>query len=256
MKAEITKEVKKEVTQHPSTIGKLSSKNQAQQTLNILKVAKYLKEHNLLPESFKTVEEATIALQVGLSLGFDSFGSASLAIKNMYLVKGSIHLFGELPLTLVRRSKELENIDEYFIDKDYERISLENRNLDASIFSAVCVIKRKGDREVKYTLTRKELELSGGDYNEKTGSFKFTVGYGEKKKTSATWFKYPSKHWTRRLRAWALKSSFPDIMMGVNVLEYDGLKIPHTVDEKGLIVDNKEDEKNDFEKDFLLEGKK
>ena len=74
MKSEITKEV----TQHPSTIGKLSSNNPAQQTLNILKVAEYLKKNNLLPESFKTVEEATIALQVGLSLGFDTLAQTCL----------------------------------------------------------------------------------------------------------------------------------------------------------------------------------
>ena len=198
------------------------------------KVANWLCKKNLVPKSFEEVDQVFLALQACLALGFTNYGSMILAMKNMYVFKGQVEMFGDLPLSLVQKTGELEKLDEFFVDEKHERICLKNKNLESKILSAVCYVKRKGQPEREFSLTSRDLELSGGEPIE-GGGWKFvkSVKYN---KQSETWKKYPKIHWIRRLRAFALKSVFPDKLQSVEIHEYDSLKHPHKIDKKGMKI--------------------
>ena len=199
------------------------------------KLAHWLGKKNLVPKSFDDkVDQIFIALQACLALGFTKYGSMILAMKNMYVFNGQVEMFGDLPLSLVQKTGELEKLDEFFVDEEYNKICFKNKNLESKIIAAVCFIKRKGQTEREFSLTSKDLELSGGSPIE-GGGWKFvkSVKYN---KQSETWKKYPKIHWIRRLRAFALKSVFPDKLQSVEIHEYDGLKTSHKIDKKGLKV--------------------
>ena len=72
----------------------------------------------------------------------------------MAVVKGSLYLWGELPLTIVMNSGELEDITEYFVDKDYKQISLENKNLDELPEACVVEITRKGKKMKRFFVSK------------------------------------------------------------------------------------------------------
>ena len=125
---EAKKEVQHKViekTEAKKDISKLESKE------DVYKMSDYLFSYELLPDSIKSKQEAFIALQTAMSLGFKTFGNMLMAIKNMYFVNGQVELWGDLPLAIVEQSGNLVSIDEYFIDNEYKRISIENKNLDA-----------------------------------------------------------------------------------------------------------------------------
>ena len=201
------------------------------------KMSKYLWKNKLLPESIKTHQEAFVSLQTAMALGYQTYGNMILAIKNMYFVNGQVELFGDLPLAVVEKSGKLEYIREFFVDKEHQEICLKNKNLDKEILSAICIVKRTDKEEKEFHLTERDLKISGGKPDEHGGwSFKKKGNY-----ESITWKKYPKIHWTRRLRAFALKSTFPDVLKGVEIHEYDGMKYDHTVSKEGLQIPYKEE---------------
>ena len=183
----------------------------------ILKLADYLHRNKLLPDSIKKTEEAVVCIQTSMALGYRTFGEVCMAIRNMYVINNQVNLWGDLPLSLVRTSKLLEKFDEFFIDEEYKRICLENKNLKAAPFAAICLIKRKEVEEKEFHLTADDLEVSGGT-RLKSGAWEFKKG--KDKKVSATWKLYPKIHWKRRLRGAALYDIFPDVLQGRHIFEY------------------------------------
>lgn len=176
-----------------------------------IRFAQLIKSQGLLPSSMDTEAKVIVALQAAHSLGFKDFGSMSLAIKNMYFVNNTVQLFGDLPLTLVRRSGKLKALDEFFIDSEYNRISVENKNLDNKPLACVVIMQRMNEEDDReFVITRKDL-LQAGVKEDGDGFF-----FGR----SGTWKKYPRIHWIRRTRAWALKSMFSDLLTNSEIAEY------------------------------------
>ena len=97
----------------------------------------------------------------------------------------------------------------------------------------MCVIRRKGKDSQEFTLTKKDLELSGGKY-QADGGWLFPRGKG----ASITWKKYPKIHWLRRTRAFALKCVFPDMLKGISIFEYDDIKTNNSVKEGKKAINN------------------
>ena len=204
----------------PENVGNFSTEIKSREQM--MKLAVFLMNNSLVPSSFKQVNEVVMAIQTAMSLGYNKFGSISLAIKNMYIINNSVSLWGELPMAIVNKSGLLERFDEYFLDKNWKKISEENENLDAEKASAVCIIQRKGRNQQSFYLTTEDLKYAG-IIQKPDGSFT----YGK----SVTWSKYPKIHWIRRNRAFALKTVFPDLLSGSEILEYDGLKYASSNDE-------------------------
>ena len=172
----------------------------------------YLQKKRLVPDSLKTPSSLLMAISACKALGFTDFGKMLGAIKNMYVFNGSLHMFGELPKSLVDASGLLESIDEFFVDKDGKRISYKNKNLNENPTAAVCLMKRKGGTENEFVVTKQDLINSGGIQKE-NGTWEFRQGKG----VSYTWKAYPKNHWKLRVRRMAIKALFPDILCGISL---------------------------------------
>ena len=162
--------------------------------------SRFLITHGMSKE--KSQNELFLCLQVASALGCKTVGDLVLAVSNMYFLKGSVHLWGDLPLSIVIKSGELEEIREFFIDKNYKEICLANKNLEEDPIAAICIIKRKGDKPKEFYLTIKDLERSGVC---RDGNFVGKAGM-------ETWKLYPKTHWRRRLQRYSLGFVFADIL--------------------------------------------
>lgn len=151
-----------------------------------------------VPRHLNTPEKVVAAWNLAASLGV----SPQPALRNIAFINGSPSLWGDLPKALAQKTGELQFYDEYIIDKDYKRISFENKNLDAEIFAGVAVIQRKGKEKKEFTFTKKQAELAGI--------------WGKN-----VWKTYPEVMIKARARSMALKSEFADALLGVSIGEYD-----------------------------------
>ena len=165
--------------------------------------AAYVVKSDLAPKHFDSAEKVMIAMQTARELGLPALTS----LRQMYLVNGSVSLFGDLPLALVRKSGHLEYIKEMHLDSNNMEITPFNSNLDAECETAVCILKRKGEPEISRSFTWKEA-VSAGLTRTK---------YGEKE----TYKNYRKRMLQMRARTWALKDLFSDVLMGIGVEEYD-----------------------------------
>lgn len=157
----------------------------------------------LAPKQFDSPEKVLVAMQTAKELGLP----ALTALKNMYVVNGSVSLYGDLPLALVRRSGLLEKFKETQFDKDKKEICAENDNLNADCFTAICTIKRKGEDELTRSFTWEEVLKAGLDKNK----------WGLKE----TYQNFRKRMLQMRARGWALKDGFSDVLMGISIFEYD-----------------------------------
>ena len=217
-------------------------------------LAKYLNFKKLV--SFENADEVFLALQVAFSLGMETIGDLVLAINNMYIVKGRVGIWGDLPMAIVQKSGQLEFIEEFFIDKNYKKICLEEKNVDANPICAVCRIKRKNAELKEYYLTLKDLEMSG---NYSNGRFK-----GRNK--MEIWNNYPKVMWAKRLKRWSIANSFSDVLKCVStdddkgVQEIQNTKPPEETKDTSKMIDvysdNKKEEENKEEIKEKPEDKK
>ncbi len=155
---------------------------------------------NMVPATLNTPQKLFVARQLCRELGLP----ATAAIRQVYVVNGVPTLWGDTPLGLVRSKGLLAKIDEYFITKDYVRISVKNKNLHEEVFAAVCEIQRTGDELKEYFFTR-QMAIDAG-LTTKNGSL-----YG----------KYFSRMIQMKARGLALKGEFGDVLNGVAMAEYD-----------------------------------
>lgn len=205
---------------NPVPVNPEDSLGEVRTKTDLMKIASFVVSERLLPSSFDSKSKVFIALQTAFSLGVKSPGEMLLALNNMYIIQNKIELFGDLPLSLVRRYGDLLSIEEFFVDSDHNKICLANKNLKSQPMSAICLITTTTGVKQEFFLSDDDLILSGGIRMD-NGGWKFNKG---SRGASQTWLKYPKIHWTRRLRAWALKTMYPHILKGVSIHEYDNLK--------------------------------
>lgn len=137
------------------------------------------------------------------------------SLKNIAVIEGTPSLFGDLPKALVDRSGLCEKFDAYVIDKDYKKISIENKNLGEPIFAAICFIKRKGhDTTNEYFFTVEEAKKA--NLWEKKSS----------KGNPTAWVLHTKTMMLRRVIGMAIKFEFPDLITGASIAEYDYGKAP------------------------------
>lgn len=163
------------------------------------RLATMLLRSGMVPKRFTNPEQVMAGMQYALELGLKPLSG----LKNITLIQGSPCLFGEGPLSLVMSSGKLEDIHEYFIDKDGKTISHQSNNLDSEVYGAVCVVKRKGvATKMESTFTMKDAETA-------------------KLLKNPVWLSYRGRMLKFRARGAALKDLFPDCIGGIAQLEFD-----------------------------------
>jgi hypothetical protein len=176
-----------------------------------LVLADKLIRNRLISDTFKNPQQVVIAIQNCKSLGIDPM----VGLKMMYVVHGKPAIFGDLPLSLIQSTGQLEEIEEFWVDDDGNKISVENKNLKAIPYAAICRIKRKGDpivQEDYFTLDDMKLAQI----------------------KSPTWNRYQRTMMRYRARTQAIKSKFADILNGIEIAEYSSNDLPR----EGVRIDS------------------
>lgn len=176
---------------------------QAKSFEDLYRISKMLCTSGMLPKAYDTPEKTMSAMAMIRELGLQPIN----ALKNLAVINGTPTLYGELPLAMVRNSGQLESINEFLIDKSYAPISFENKNLDAEIFAAICMIKRKGHEVKTFHYTKMDMEKNPNSKN-------------------AVWSSYRAIMMKRKARSIALKDEFGDVLGGMCIAEYDYDVIP------------------------------
>ena len=181
----------------------------------LLKVAEYLYQCKLVPDSFSSPESVFLGIHTAMGFGFKLFGNVYRALTQMFVLKGVVQIWGDLPLAIVRQTGELSYFKEHFLNEKGEEISIENKNFNDLPACAVCIASRSNEETKTFFLSKRELEAAEGEMNEK-GQWNM----GEKK---IPWKKHPYTMWLRRCRKKMINDLFPDVMYGIKVYEYDGI---------------------------------
>lgn len=200
-----------------------------------LAFANYLIDRKLVPATFHSPDQVFMAVQTAFALGFKKYGEINLAIGQMYILpsQGKVMLYGDLPLALVKRSGVLTHFEEFFIDHDHKKISMENKNLEAVPLAAMCFVGRGGKDKVEYQVTINDLQSSGIELRNKTPlSFSSST-------RNPCWTKYPKIMWTRRCRHKALRTMFPDVLLGASLSAEDNPSDTKLIVEKEKVIDLK-----------------
>jgi hypothetical protein len=164
------------------------------------------------PACFDSQEKQIASYNLARALMGDQW---QLALNHMYYIKGKLSIFGELPRAIAEKTKEVQECEVYTLDKDYRRISIENKNLNEAPFAGVCQIQRKGRLKKEFAYTLDQARNAGQ--------------YPPSSKDSA-WHKYLTVMLMRKAQAMAIKFEFPDALLGVEIAEYDHDVAPDLVD--------------------------
>lgn len=86
------------------------------------------------------------------------------AMNQMAFVEGKITCYGSLVTALAERHPEYGERKIFYIDKNCEKISWENKNLNNDVWGCVILNKKKNSQEWnEFSFTRKDAELAGLD---------------------------------------------------------------------------------------------
>lgn len=193
------------------------------------RIAKALFDSEMVPKSYKTPQQVMIGMQFAIELGLKPMQG----LRNIAVINGNPSIWGELPLALARKSGELEYITEILIDKEYNKICLDNKNLSTQAWAAVCKIKRKNQPEVEAFFSMDDAKTAGL----------------LSRSSKTPWDTYPKVMLIRRARSQALKTAFPDSLSALSIAEYDNNYLPEEseikdVTPEGIIKPNVASELN------------
>jgi hypothetical protein len=195
-------------TQQQTTKGIITvNENQglvAKDNSELLRMIQVMMKGQAFPRTLDTEAKVIAAWQVAASLKIPP----AVAIQNLAIVNGSICMWGQLPKALAEATGELEEFKIVVIDETQTPICLENKNLNAEPWGAVCTIKRKNRDRNEYAFTISDMKKAGLD------------------KKQGPWRDYTKIMLMRRAIGTAIKFEFPDAVMGVPIAEYDFHQAP------------------------------
>lgn len=179
-----------------------------------------------LPKVFENVAQVFVARQflIGLDLNPD------VAIQKTTIINGTISIHSDLPLGLCKKSGLFveQSFKEMLLDKDYNEISLTNKNLHVAPWVGVCTVQRKDAPLITRTFTIDQAKTAG-----------------LLDKTNSVWKPYPHRMLQMRTRSFALKDAFADVLSGVSILEYDHNELPDVPAMGGGQIRNVAEDLND-----------
>lgn len=170
----------------------------APRTLNeAIKFAELIAKSGMVTKDYAGKPEAIIvAIQMGMEVGLQPLQ----ALQNIAVINGRPAIWGDGAVALVKTHPEFEWIKE----DDLEAITKAKK--------AVCVIKRRGQPEVKMTFSMEDAKQAG--LQGKTGP----------------WSTYPNRMLQLRARGFAIRDAFPDALKGIvtveEAMDYDAVTIP------------------------------
>lgn len=162
------------------------------------RIANMMIKSAALPQQFKNIPQVIMALQFLKAHKLPPM----IAIRQTTIINGTLSIWGELPKALVKRSGLMKQMQESIYDNQYNEICLKNKNLNATIFGASCMIEGVDGTTVERSFTVEDAK--------KAGLWDKDI-----------WKKYPKRMLQMRARGWALKDFAPEILSGIAIAEYD-----------------------------------
>jgi len=154
----------------------------------VFKLADFISKSDFFPAWKNKPHDAAVAILFGQSLGL-SWGHSLL---NIAVINGRPTVWGDAMLALCKQSSVWEDCDEDF---------------DENTMTAICMVKRKGQKEQIRTFSQKDAQQAG---------LWGKVGYSGK---PTPWVLYPKRMLQMRARAFALRDVFPDVLQGLGCTE-------------------------------------
>lgn len=171
----------------------------AKDTSELHRQIKILMEGQAFPKTMDTPAKCIAAWNLAAS--FKNV-APQRAIARMMYINGTLSIWGELPKALAEGTGELEDMELFVVDKNFKIINVENKNLSADPYAAVCRMKRKGRTKNEYYFTTDEAETAG------------------LLKKSGPWQQYAKTMLCWRAAGMAYKFEFGDALMGAEIAEY------------------------------------
>lgn len=163
-------------------------------------LAKVISDSSFAPVNLKSPKDVFLAMNWGMSLGVKN---PLVAIQNIAVIKGKPSAYGDLLKAVVVSDPECEDFDEHFTG-----------TFPNDDFTAHCSIKREGIK----TATHAEFSIADAKRAVLWPGSAKDPGH----KYNPTWYSYPKRMLQMRARAWAIRDSFPDKLMGLAVAEEQG----------------------------------
>lgn len=183
---EIIKHVEQEIVTVSTGIG-LNSKGVILKTYDDLaKFSDVVFKSGLAPKSFTSPQAVMIAIQLGAEIGI----SPMMSIQNIAVINGIPSIYGDAMKAVILASGTCEYINETYEGTPYE-----------DTFMAVCVSKRKGQKETRETFSVADAKKAGLWNKE------------------GTWQKYPKRLLKFRARGFNLRDGWADILKGMKSFE-------------------------------------
>lgn len=212
-------ESKAEAAQAPTgnNLIPISEDNRGLAPTNHVQLGAFIKQMILakaIPKHLTSFEQVISAWNFAAQLNLPPQPS----LRNIAVIEGCPSLFGDLPLALVQRHEGFQFYEEYCIDEKYEKICLENKNLNAKIFAGVATLQRRGMPKPQSFSFTVEQATNAGINSEKTRNGNDTV-----------WAKYPQDMYIRKARIRAIRALFADALTGAAIAE-DNNYAPDLID--------------------------
>lgn len=160
----------------------------------------------MVPKGYKDAASVFAGMELALELALKPF----TALKNIAVINGSPSIWGDLPLALCRRSGKLIRIYEFIFDKDYKQICFANKNLSSEAYGAICRTWTDGAT----------APPDGFDYAETSFTMDDAKRAGLLGRENP-WKTYPRRMLQMRARSQNLKDNFGDVLLGLDIAEYD-----------------------------------
>jgi len=131
------------------------------------------------PKSYKNQESVVVAILHGAEVGFNPMQ----AVQAIAVINGKPSLYGDAMLAVVRNSGKLASIEEHIDGKNDDRV-------------AVCSVARLGDPAKEFRFSWRQATVA-----------RLVI--------KDVWKAYPERMLMFKARAWALRDTFGDILMGL-----------------------------------------
>lgn len=164
-------------------------------------------ESRLAPSSFQSADQVFIALAAGLELGMPTMQS----LNSFAVINGKASMYGDAMLGMAYASGQLTHFDEYFEDKDGNRIEESDlpdllEDWDNGIAAVTEVQRGK--------LPMRVSRFSVGDAKRATLWAKKTKSGGP-----TPWITHPKRMMKYKARAFGLRDTFSDVLCGMHMYE-------------------------------------
>lgn len=169
----------------------LGSSGVSLRTFNDLKEFAVMVSESGLAVKGDTPAAIAIKIQMGLELGL----TPMTAVQNIAVINGRPSAWGDVPLGIVRATRELEAFDEYFYVAGKKTVTNPTEYPDTVM--AVCEVTRRGMSMTRRTFSVADAKRAGL--------------WGK----AGPWQQYPQRMLKLRARGFALRDAFGDALKGL-----------------------------------------